>query len=92
MRRNAMNVMWMASVLAASLFGLPAAAAKAAEPDLPLDAKFDAYLQASTRHDHFSGTVLSRATGCLFSVAPTAWPITSSTCRTRRGPCIASLR
>ena len=57
MRRKAIYAIWMASVLAACLFVRPAAA-EAAETDLPLDAQFDAYMQASTRHDHFSGTVL----------------------------------
>ena len=60
MRRKAIYAIWMASELAACLFVRPAAAeaAEAAETDLPLDAQFDAYMQASTRHDHFSGTVL----------------------------------
>lgn len=53
MRRNAMNVMWVAWVLAACLCARPAAAG-----DARIEAAFDAYLQAATRHDHFSGTVL----------------------------------
>ena len=57
MRRKAVNLMWMASVLAACLFER-SAAAEAAEADLLRDAKFDAYLEAASRHDHFSGTVL----------------------------------
>lgn len=53
MRRNAVNVLWVVWGLAACLFARPAAA-----DDARRDAAFDAYLQAATRHDHFSGTVL----------------------------------